>query len=99
MLRLRPPFRRESFRLSRITRGQKRAAVIILKGDEGASLLEFAIVLRLLVVFVVGIYDFSAAFGVKQKVEQAAQEGAIVAGAQPMGDIQSATPSPNSLQP
>src|ERR1039457_4009886 len=99
MLRLRPPFRRESFWLSKRTRGLKRAAVIVLKGEEGASLLEFAIVLPLLVVFVVGIYDFSAAFGVKQKVEQAAQEGAIVAGAQPIGDIQSANISPDSLQP
>jgi Flp pilus assembly protein TadG len=76
------------------------AAVIrrLLNNEHGSSLLEFAVVLPLLVVFTVGIYDFSGAFNVKQKVEQAAQEGAIVAGAQPMSDIQSGT-NPTSLQP
>jgi hypothetical protein len=39
------------------------------------------------VVFVVGIYDFGGAFNQKQKIEQAAQEGAIVAGAQPTTDL------------
>jgi TadE-like protein len=67
--------------------------------DRGAALLEFAITLPLLVVFVVGIYDFSGAFNQKQKIEQAAQEGAIVAGAQPMSDIQTSTANPASLQP
>lgn len=71
---------------------------------EGSAILEFAITIPLLVVFVVGIYDFSGAFNQKQKVEQAAQEGAIVAGAQPMTDITPAssnTPGagPASLQP
>jgi len=69
------------------------------KDDRGAALLEFAISLPLLVVFVVGIYDFSGAFNQKQKIEQAAQEGAIIAGAQPMSDIQSIPGSnPDSLQ-
>jgi len=69
-----------------------------LKNARGSALLEFAITLPLLVVFVVGIYDFSGAFNQKQKIEQAAQEGAIIAGAQPMSDIASPT-SPDSLQP
>ncbi|MGA2426160.1 MAG: TadE/TadG family type IV pilus assembly protein, partial [Terriglobales bacterium] len=56
-----------------------------LRDERGSAILEFAISLPLLVVFVVGIYDFSGAFNQKQKIEQAAQEGAIVAGAQPMG--------------
>src|ERR1700693_4491458 len=64
----------------------------------GSALLEFPIVLPLLVVFVVGIYDFSGAFNQKQKIEQAAQEGAIIAGAQPTSDIASPS-SPVSLQP
>jgi len=70
------------------------------KRPEGAALLEFAIVLPLLVVFIVGIYDFSGAFNQKQKIGHAAQEGAIVAGAQPMTDMDpsSSTP-PDSLQP
>ncbi len=68
-----------------------------LKNARGSALLEFAITLPLLVVFVVGIYDFSGAFNQKQKIEQAAQEGAIIAGAQPMSDI--AATNPDSLQP
>ena len=57
------------------------------RDEQGAALLEFAISLPLLVVFIVGIFDFSGAFNQKQKIEQAAQEGAIIAGAQPMSDI------------
>jgi Flp pilus assembly protein TadG len=70
-----------------------------LADEQGAALLEFAIALPLLVVFVVGIFDFSGAFNQKQKVEQAAQEGAIVAGAQPMSDIATGTADPESLHP
>ena len=71
---------------------------------EGSAILEFAITIPLLVVFVVGIFDFSGAFNQKQKIEQAAQEGAIVAGGQPMTDISpgsSTNPAagPDSLQP
>lgn len=75
------------------------ARMSALKNEQGNALVEFAVVLPLLVVFVVGIYDFSAAFNQKLKVQQAAQEGAIVAGAQPMSDIQTGTTSPDSLQP
>lgn len=65
---------------------------------EGSALLEFSIALPLLVVFVVGIYDFSGAFNQKQKIEQAAQGGAIFAGAQQMSDIQPSNANPDSLQ-
>src|ERR1035438_9678970 len=75
----------------------RRPTVSLLRDVQGAALLEFAISLPLLVVFVVGIYDFSGAFNQKQKIEQAAQEGAIVAGAQPMSDIATATADPQSL--
>ena len=72
---------------------------LLAKDKQGSALVEFAITLPLLVVFVVGIYDFSGAFNQKQKIEQAAQEGAIIAGAQPMSDIASTTVNPDSLQP
>jgi Flp pilus assembly protein TadG len=72
--------------------------VSLLREVQGAALLEFAISLPLLVVFVVGIFDFSGAFNQKQKIEQAAQEGAIIAGAQPMSDIASSNGNPTSLQ-
>jgi Flp pilus assembly protein TadG len=67
--------------------------------QRGQAILEFAITLPLLVVFVVGIYDFSGAFNEKQKIEQAAHEGAILAGAQPMSDIQASNTNPSSLLP
>src|SRR5580693_8239906 len=75
------------------------SAARLLKDAQGAALLEFAISLPLLVLFVVGIYDFSGAFNQKQKIEQAAQEGAIVAGAQPTSDIDSSNGNPSSLLP
>ena len=89
---------------STIARSRRRQASERLRGTEGSAILEFSITIPLLVVFVVGIYDFSGAFNQKQKIEQAAQEGAIVAGAQPMTDITPGTssapgPGPDSLQP
>ncbi len=69
-----------------------------LRNARGSALVEFAIALPLLVVFVVGIYDFSGASNQKQKIAQAAQEGAIIAGAQPTSDIASPT-APDSLLP
>ncbi|HLB92858.1 MAG TPA: TadE/TadG family type IV pilus assembly protein [Terriglobales bacterium] len=73
----------------------------LLREDRASAILEFAITLPLLVVFVVGIFDFSGAFNQKQKIEQAAQEGAIVAGAQPTTDTQGGTAvtNPPSLLP
>ena len=76
----------------------------LLRKTDGSAILEFAISLPLLVVFVVGIYDFSGAFNQKQKIEQAAQEGAIVAAAQPTNDLTvgssyNSQGGPLSLQP
>ena len=92
--------RRERTHFSKCARS---GASDLLKDEHGSALLEFAISLPLLVVFVVGIYDFSGAFNQKQKIEQAAQEGAIIAAAQPMSDIApNSTPvpsNPDSLQP
>ena len=73
-----------------------------LRHSEGSAIVEFAVAVPVLVIFIVGIYDFSAAFDQKQKIEQAAQEGAIVAAAQPTSDLYSdlvPTGNPNSLQP
>lgn len=76
-----------------------RKARELLRDAGGSAVLEFSISLPLLVVFVVGIYDFSGAFNQRQKIEQAAQEGAIIAGAQPTNDIVVSNPSPDSVQP
>src|SRR5260370_240663 len=93
-------------RLSKSPKSGVLGTVSLLRDVRGAALLEFAISLPLLVVFVVGIFDFSGAFNQRQKIEQAAQEGAIVAAAQPMSDIDSSNfdtngpnSGPNSLQP
>jgi Flp pilus assembly protein TadG len=74
-------------------------ALKFLRETEGSAILEFALTIPLLVVFVVGIYDFSGAFNQKQKIEQAAQLGANVAGAQQTSDIYASNPSPASLLP
>jgi len=74
----------------------------LLRETEASAILEFAIALPLLVIFIVGIYDFSGAFNQKQKIEQAAQQGAIVAAAQPTSDLFSdgaINGNPDSLQP
>jgi Flp pilus assembly protein TadG len=91
--------RRERAHFSKRARRETPGAVSLLRDAQGAAILEFAVALPLLVVFVVGIYDFSGAFNQKQKIEQAAQEGAIVAGAQPTSDIATTNGNPDSLQP
>jgi hypothetical protein len=99
MVRLRILHRRERSLFSKSARSGAPGALALAKDVQGAALLEFAITLPLLVVFVVGIFDFSGAFNQKQKIEQAAQEGAIIAGAQPMSDIATTTSDPDSLHP
>src|SRR5258707_2729557 len=99
MARFRILHRLERPHLSKSARSGVPGAVSLPRNVRGAAILEFAISLPLLVVFVVGIYDFSGAFNQKQKIEQAAQEGAIVAGAQPMSDIASGNGDPDSLHP
>lgn len=71
----------------------------LLEKQEGSALLEFAIALPLLVVFIVGIFDFSGAFNAKLKIQHAAQLGAIVAAAQPTNDLDPTNANPGSLQP
>ena len=58
-----------------------------LGGSEGAEILEFAISLPLLLVVVVGVFDFGTAFTVKQKLGNTALQGARVASNQPTADL------------
>jgi Flp pilus assembly protein TadG len=60
--------------------------------DNGAALVEFAVSLPLLVVFVVGIFDFSHAFTLKQKLNNVARDAARAAAADPANDLQSSSP-------
>jgi Flp pilus assembly protein TadG len=66
--------------------------------DRGAQLVEFAVTLPLLMVFVVGIFDFSGAFTLKQKLTNAARDAARAAAAEPASDLnQSGSSSPASV--
>jgi Flp pilus assembly protein TadG len=56
--------------------------------DHAAQLVEFAVSLPLLVLFVVGIFDFSGAFTLKQKLTNVARDAARVAAAGPANDLQ-----------
>jgi Flp pilus assembly protein TadG len=53
----------------------------------GSQLLEFAVALPLLVVFVVGIFDFGGAFNLKQMLSNTAREGARFASTLPSNDL------------
>jgi hypothetical protein len=67
-------------------------------GDNRASqIAEFAVSLPLLVLFVIGIFDFSAAITLKQKLTNAARDGARVAAADPANDLGNTTPPPVSV--
>ncbi len=63
------------------------------RDDRAAQLVEFAVALPLLVLFVVGIFDFSNAFTLKQKLTNAARDGARVAAADPASDLSSPVPA------
>ncbi len=57
------------------------------RDDRGAQLVEFAVTLPLMMVFVVGIFDFSGAFTLKQKLTNAARDAARAAAAEPVSDL------------
>lgn len=57
------------------------------RNEQASQIAEFAVSLPLLVVFIVGIFDFSGAFTLKQKLANAAREGARVAAADPANDL------------
>jgi Flp pilus assembly protein TadG len=61
--------------------------------DCGSQVVELALSLPLLVLFVVGIFDFSGALALKQKLTNAAREGARVAAADPANDLSNASDS------
>jgi TadE-like protein len=66
----------------------------------GSQIAEFAVCVPLLTIFTVGIFDFSGAFNLKQKLASAAQEGAFVAATEPTYDLvaNQYLPPPQSIQ-
>jgi Flp pilus assembly protein TadG len=65
--------------------------------EAGSQIAEFAVSLPLLVLFVIGIFDFSSAITLKQKLTNAVREGARMAAADPANDLGNTTPPPASV--
>src|ERR1700679_3537679 len=61
-----------------------------LRNTDAAALIEFAVALPLLVVMVVGIFDFGGAFNLKQELNNAVREGATFGASQPTNDLTNA---------
>jgi hypothetical protein len=74
-----------------MTDGSMKAALPLWRslrdGCEAAQLVEFAVSLPLLVVFVVGIFDFSSAFTLKQKLTNTARDAARAAASETITDL------------
>ena len=73
-----------------------RRGLRMLRGDRASQLVEFAVALPLLIVLVIGIFDFANAFSLKHKLTDAAREGARFASNQPSSDLSQTVP--NSIQ-
>lgn len=72
---------------------------VLLANSQGSQLFEFALVLPLLLVLVVGIADFGEAFNLKQKLNNAAREGARFGASESTLDLnQSIPPSIQSVR-
>ena len=72
------------------SRGNTDESQGVVREESGAQLVEFAVALPLLVAFVVGIFDFSGAFTLKQKLTNVARDAARAAAAEPIDDLASA---------
>ena len=55
--------------------------------DQASQIVEFAVALPLLIMFVVGIFDFSSAFTLKMKLTAAARDAARSAASLPQNDL------------
>ncbi len=69
------------------------------RSENATQLAEFAVTLPLLVVFVVGIFDFSGAFTLKQKLTNIARDSARAAAADPATDLYISSSDTNSTLP
>ena len=68
-------------------------------GTEGAQLYEFALVLPLLIVMTVGVMDFAIAYNLKQKLTNAAREGARMGASQSPADLTQTTDCSTPVEP
>lgn len=70
----------------------RRTARQLLVNADAAQIVEFAVVLPLLAVLVVGIFDFGQAFSLRQKLTFAARNAARFGSSQPTNDLTQTTP-------
>jgi Flp pilus assembly protein TadG len=71
------------------------AAATLCGKTSGSQIAEFAVALPLLLVMVVGIFDFGNAYNIKQKVTNIAREAARMGASQPTADL--TNPAPASI--
>jgi Flp pilus assembly protein TadG len=69
----------------------------LFRETDAAAIIEFAVALPLLIVLVVGIFDFGGAFNLKQKLNNAVREGARFGASQPTNDLSTPTGQPPSV--
>jgi Flp pilus assembly protein TadG len=79
--------------MSNVAGLQRSQTLEALARTEGSQILEIAVSLPLIMVIVVGLMDFSAAFILKYKLNNAAREGARFASSQSTADLTNPTPS------
>ena len=90
---------RHSKEQSAVGSNRFRRELRLLRDTNGAALIEFAVALPLLVVLVVGIFDFGGAFNLKQELNNAVREGARFGSSQPTNDLGlSQPPSVNAVR-
>ena len=86
--------RRDVSALYRKTRqwiSQRLAQAVV--ANEGAQIVELAVTLPVLVVLLVGVFDFGTAFNVKQRIGDSAREAARLASSQPTSDLDQNRPA------
>ena len=65
----------------------------LLTDASATQIAEFAVALPLLMVMVVGIFDFGNAYNLKQKITNSAREAASLGASQPTSDLSNAPPA------
>lgn len=79
----------------RLTRKIALAAASIGRETTGSQIAEFAVALPLLLIMVVGIFDFGNAYNMKQKITNIAREATRMGASQPTADL--TNPAPASI--
>ncbi len=82
---------------ARLKASPRRQVLYLLRDTGAAAIVEFTVALPLLVVLVVGIFDFGAAFNLKQELNNAVREGAHFGASQPSNDVTPTNAKPPSV--